>query len=272
MPEGDTIHRLARRLAPVLADHEVIAAQLPRLVRQLPVPSTCTGIEAVGKHLLMRFVATGATEAVILHSHLRMTGSWRAHERSTPTRIVRPSRSDGGLRARLRTATHDVVCRDAPIVEVFDEAARFRHPTLSQLGPDLVRADTDPVAAAERAARLGAPDRLVVEVLLDQRIAAGIGNVYASELAFLCGVDPRTPWGQVPPEARTCLYGHGARLLRANLDTVRRTTVPDAPEGSLWVYERAGRSCRRCGTAIVVRRLGAGARPTWWCPSCQPGQ
>ncbi len=267
MPEGDTIHRLARRLAPVLDGVDLVAADLPRLVRVLPVPTTGVGVTARGKHLLMHFRSDGAESALVLHSHMRMTGSWRVSERSTPVRYARSR-----VRARLRTATHDVTCLDAPVVELLDEGALARHPVLSRLGPDLVLPDTDPAQAADRATRLASGDLPVVEVLLDQRLAAGIGNVYASELCFLCGVDPRTPWGEVAPAARTCLYEHAARLLRANLTTTRRTTVPDAPAGSLWVYERADRACRRCSTPIVVRRLGTGARPTWWCPSCQPAQ
>lgn len=267
MPEGDTIHRLARRLTPVLADVDVVAAELPRLVRSLPVPATGLDVTARGKHLLMRFRPAGTDSALVLHSHLRMTGSWRVGERSTPTRFARSR-----VRARLRTASHDIVCLDAPIVELLDEAALARHPALSRLGPDLVHPDTDPGVAAERASRLGSGDLAVVEILLDQRIAAGIGNVYASELCFLCGVDPRTAWSDVDPTTRHCLYEHAARLLRANLTTSRRTTVPDAPAGSLWVYERADRPCRRCRTPVLVRRLGLHARPTWWCPTCQPAQ
>jgi endonuclease-8 len=161
------------------------------------------------------------------------------------------------------------VCFDAPVVELLDAAAVDRHPALRRLGPDLCLPGADLDAALDRMGRIPEPDRILVEVLLDQRVAAGIGNVFASELAFLARRHPLDRLDAVDVATRRVLLEDATRLLRANLERARRTTVPGAPDGSLWVYGRDGQPCRRCGTSIRVARVGDGARPTYWCPRCQ---
>jgi endonuclease VIII len=261
MPEGDTVHRAAGRLHAVLTGRRLGILQAPRLgVAMPPVGVTVTCIEARGKHLLVRF-----DDGHVLHTHLGMNGSWRTSTTATPLRV-------GRSRVRVVLADDRVraVCLDAPVVELLDEPAVQRHPMLRRLGPDLCRPEVDLDVVATAMARQPAA-RPLVDVLLDQSVAAGIGNVYASELAFLSGHHPLTSAGEVSAADWRHLVADAARLLRENIVLPRRTTVPGEPPGALWVYGRAGRPCRRCATTIITARLGTHVRPTWWCPSCQPG-
>lgn len=260
MPEGDTIHRSAATLRRALVGRTLTRLDAPRLARAMPVPGTgVDDVHARGKHLLVGF-----DDGHVLHTHMRMTGSWHVYPARQPWRL-------GRHRMRVVLADDDVqaVCFDAPVVELLDHEALARHPALSRLGPDLCLPDADLDAAVERMGRLPAPDRSLVEVLLDQRVAAGIGNVYASELAFMAGRHPLARLHDVDVATRRQLLEQATRLLRANLQRSGRTTVAGAPDGTLWVNGRDGRPCRRCGTAVEVAKVGDGARPTYWCPRCQ---
>lgn len=262
MPEGDTIHRSAATLRRALVGRALTRLEAPRLVRPMPGPGTAvTDVQARGKHLLVCF-----DDDHVLHTHMRMTGAWHVYRARQ-----RWQKGRGGMRAVLADDQVQAVCFDAPVVELLDRGAVARHPALSRLGPDLCVPDVDLDEALARMGRLPGPDRALVEVLLDQRVAAGVGNVFASELAFLAGRHPRTRLHDVDVATRQQLLADAARLLRANVARSRRTTVPGAPDGSLWVYGRDGRPCRRCGTAIRVAAVGDGARPTYWCPRCQLG-
>jgi endonuclease-8 len=154
------------------------------------------------------------------------------------------------------------VCFSAPVVEMVDSAAHERE----HLGPDLCGEDPDLDEALRRIDRLVAPETSVAEVLLDQRVAAGVGNVYKSEALFACGVDPFTPDGGLDPGTRRSLLETASRMLRANLGGWRRDTTGG---GGLAVYGRTGRPCHRCRTPILSRRHGTQARTTYWCPTCQ---
>jgi endonuclease-8 len=260
MPEGDTIHRTAATLRRALLGRHLTRLEAPRLPRAMPPPGTTVeGVEARGKHLLVAF-----DDGHVLHSHMRMTGSW--HVYPARERWRRPRRR---MRAVLADDEMQAVCFDAPVVELLDAAAVDRHPALRRLGPDLCLPGADLDAALDRMGRIPEPDRILVEVLLDQRVAAGIGNVFASELAFLARRHPLDRLDAVDVATRRVLLEDATRLLRANLERARRTTVPGAPDGSLWVYGRDWQPCRRCGTSIRVARVGDGARPTYWCPRCQ---
>lgn len=259
MPEGDTIHRTAATLRRVLLGRQLVAFEAPRLTGRGPTPGeTITGIEARGKHLLVRF-----SGGLVLHTHLRMTGSWHAYRPDDPW-----LRGAGTARVVLRTAEAVAVCFNAPVVELLDDGAVARHPALRRLGPDLCVADPDLDDALGRMAR--DDTRTVGDALLDQRIASGIGNVYRSEVCHLHGLDPRTPLRDVDPGTRRALLGTAADLLRRNLELPARTTVRGAPPGTLFVYGRAGRPCRTCGTTIEAARTGEHARIAYWCPRCQP--
>lgn len=261
MPEGDTIHRSAATLQRALVGRTLTRLEAPRLPREMPPPGTAVeGVEARGKHLLVDF-----DDGHVLHTHMRMTGSWHVYR-------ARERWRRGRNRMRVVLADDEVqaVCFDAPVVELLDDDAVTRHPVLRRLGPDLCLPDADLDEALERMGRIPEPDRILVEVLLDQRVAAGIGNVFASELAFLARTNPLAGLHDVDVATRRGLLEDATRLLRFNLTRSSRTTVPQSPDGTLWVYGRDGQPCRRCGTPIVLAKVGDGARPTYWCPRCQP--
>ena len=250
MPEGDTIWRTAARLRPALAGQTVIRFEAPRLVEKGPMPGTLIErVEARGKYLLIDF-GDGTT----LETHLVMTGSWHLYRVGERWR-----RSPGAARAVLEASSGWVaVCFSAPHVTL-KRSGRARH-----LGPDLTSPAPDLDAAVKRF------DRAIIgtsvgEVLLDQRICCGVGNVYKSEVLHAVGLAPTTRIEDLPLDVRRALVETSHRLLRANLDTGARRTVPEG----LAVYGRAGKPCRRCGTAIVRIVQGEHARSTYWCPGCQ---
>jgi len=166
----------------------------------------------------------------------------------------------------------EAVCFSAPVVRTYHRGGRNAlgqaDDPVAHLGPDLCTADVDLDLAGARMATIPDPGTTVAEVLLDQRVAAGIGNVYKSEVLFACGLDPFTPIEQVPDDLRRRLLEVATRMLRRNLSTARRTTV-SGPPGSVAVYGRQRQPCRRCGTPVRMVHHGAQARSTYWCPRCQ---
>ena len=256
MPEGDTIHRAANRMRPALAGHELVRFEAARLVGDRPRPGErIDGVEARGKHLLVHF-----SGGLTLRTHMKMTGSWhlyRAGERwQKGAHLARAVvEADSGWVA---------VCFQAPIVETYHRAAGEPLP-LAGLGPDLAAADPDLDAAVERVATIADQGAEIADALLDQRIAAGIGNVYKSEVLFLHGLDPFTPVADVAPDHLRRIFETAHRLLRANLDSHHRTTYG----GGVAVYGRRGQGCPRCGTPVRTRAQGPMARSTYWCPECQ---
>jgi endonuclease VIII len=255
VPEGDTIHRAARRLRPALEGAELRRFEATRLVGAQPrLGEVIDGVEAVGKHLLMHF-SSGLT----LQTHMRMTGSWHLYR--VGERWQKP---DHLARAVVGVDEWVAVCFSAPVVRTF-VASRPDSP-VAHLGPDLCLTAPDLDDAVRRMADLAEPDTSIAEVLLDQRIASGIGNVYKSEALFACGVDPFTPMRWVDRDMRHRLLATAARQLRANLGSGPRSTVP----GGLAFYGRQRQPCRRCGVPVRATHQGPRARVTFWCPACQP--
>lgn len=264
MPEGDTIFRAARTLHGVLAGRTVTRLASPRAgieplaARLRVVGSTVVGVEARGKHVLMRF-SSGA----VLHTHMRMHGSWHTYRRATRWR--KPAHA---MRVLVETGEVLAVCFDAPVVELLAPGEEAQHPALSTLGTDLLGPDFDPARA--KAALRARPDVEIAVALLDQRALAGIGNVYKSEVLFLCGVDPFRRVASLDDAALDALVATAARLLRRNLASSGRRTTESQAGPPLWVYRRKGEACRRCGRAVERRLQGDQGRSTYWCPGCQP--
>jgi endonuclease VIII len=256
VPEGDTLQLVAARLRPALAGRAVTGFEAPRLRGERPRSGDrVEAVEAQGKHLLVHF-AGGLT----LRTHLRMSGSWHLYRRGERWRRPRGQ-------ARVVLDVEDgwqAVCFAAPDVETY-RRDRSGSRALDALGPDLGRPGADLDAVVERLATVAAPETEIAVVLLDQRVAAGIGNVYKSEVCFACRLDPFTPLGELDERSRRRVYEVAHRLLQANLGGGPRRTHA----GGLAVYRKAGRPCPRCGAVIRVRRQGQHARPTYWCPSCQ---
>jgi endonuclease-8 len=262
MPEGDTIFRTAESLRRWIGGREVTAARSRAGTAPVPrvIGTTVERVEARGKHLLIEF-----SNGDILHTHMRMTGAW--HVYPTGERWRRPAAT---ARVVLECGDRVAVCFDAPVVELLRPGGDRAHPALASLGPDLLDPAFDPAIAVRRA-RQRSGERAVAELLLDQRVAAGIGNIYRSEALFLCGIDPFTPVVALDDERLERLYRVAAGLLRANATlgtTFDRETGGGA--GRPWVYGRRGRLCRRCGTPIRAMALGEQARTVSWCPTCQP--
>jgi len=254
MPEGDTIFRVAARLRPVLAGQPLVRIEASRAIGRKPPPGTMIEtVEAVGKHLLIAFA-----DGIVLRTHLRMSGSWHIYR--TGERWQKPAHL---MRALVEVDGWVAVCFSAPVVE-FE-----RQPAIGHLGPDLCGVDVDLDDCLRRLAALADPSTELADVLLDQRIACGVGNVYKSEVCFAERISPRSPIGQVSDDRRRRLLATASRQLKANLGGGPRTTV-SGPPGSLAVYGRAGQPCRRCATLVRVARTGPHARSTYWCPTCQP--
>jgi len=229
-----------------------------------PRPRPGTGIaavEAYGKHLLVDF-----SDGFVLRTHLGMSGRWDLYGSGERWRQPRHL-----ARAVIEVPDHVAVCFSAPTVELTRRRPGAEGPTadLDHLGPDLCRPDADLGVALARMASIPAPTTGIAEVLLDQRVAAGIGNVFKSEVLWACRVHPLTPLADVDDRTRLRLLRTAAHQLAESLRTGDRTTVSGRP-GTLAVYQRRRRPCPRCGTLVVGRRTGDQQRSTYWCPTCQP--
>ena len=157
----------------------------------------------------------------------------------------------------------EAVCFNAPVIEYIP--TRTERDRVGHLGPDLTREGVDLDAAVRRFEQVDQSTEIGV-ALLDQRVACGVGNVYKSEVCWLERVNPFTPVGVVDHDTRRVLLATSSRLLQANVHTSRRITY----RGALAVYDRSGRPCRRCATAVRSHKQGDDARMTYWCPTCQP--
>jgi formamidopyrimidine-DNA glycosylase len=257
VPEGDTVFLAATRLNAALAGQTLTRTdfRVPRIATVDLVGRTVERVVSHGKHLLFR-IAGGVT----LHTHFKMNGSWH---------LYRPGERWKGpewqVRALLETASWVAVGFRLAVVDLLHTARE--HEVLGHLGPDPLGPEWD---ADEALRRLTAePDRAIGDTLLDQRVMAGPGNVWKSEICFLRGVDPGTPVGRLSrPERLVALV---KELFEANRTTGSQITTGDfRPGHTHWVYGRAGRPCRRCGTPIRVRGPREPERVTYWCPACQP--
>ena len=258
MPEGDAVWRAARQLHDALAGRMLTRSdfRVPRFATSDLTGRTVTEALSRGKHLLIRVDGD-----ISVHTHLRMDGSWRIGPASGyPLR-------DHRIRLVLANTEWEAVGRLLGVVEVLRTSQESR--AVGHLGPDLLGPDWD---AAEAVRRLTAdPARAIGEAVLDQRNLAGIGNIYKTEALFMRGVSPWRAVGQVDELVE--LVELARQLLEANKERAGHVTTGDAGPGRQnWIYGRAGRPCRRCGTAIRQGNQGPdlAERVTYWCPRCQP--
>ena len=258
MPEGDVVWRTARQLHEALAGRVLVRSdfRVPRFATTDLTGRAVTGTASRGKHLLTRVEGD-----ITVHTHLKMEGSWRISAAAGyPLR-------DHRIRLILANDAWQAVGFLLGIVEVIRTSREEN--AVGHLGPDLLGPDWD---AGEAVRRLSAdPDRTIGEALLDQRNLAGIGTIYRAETLFLRGVSPWRKVGDVT--ALADLVELARRLLEANKDRVGTVTTGNSARGAqVWVYGRAGRPCRRCGTPIRRANLGPPLedRIAVWCPRCQP--
>jgi endonuclease-8 len=274
MPEGDTIFRAARTLNRALAGElvtrfETAYAPLASVHDQTPVTGrTIESVESRGKWLLLHFSGD-----LILVTHMLMSGSWH---------IYRPGerwkRSRSHMRVVLGTPAWEAVAFDVPVARFHTAQSLEQHTAIPALGPDLLGESFSKDEATRRL--LAHPDEEIGNILLDQRVLAGIGNVFKSEICFACGVHPFRLVSTLNKHEIECLLDNARKFLSANTGPNspsaivtytgwRRTTGSGDEAARLWVYRRNGHACRRCGTAILMRKQGPGARSTYWCPQCQ---
>jgi endonuclease-8 len=248
MPEGDSIHRVAQRLQTLVGEQLEVETPHPR-ARATGVAGRLDGrrllgVEAAGKNLLLRF-----EDGLVLRSHLRMKGRWQVIERNgTSTRRGMPW-------LVLRGVSAEAILWHGPVLELDD--ARVRN-----LGPDIL---ADPADLDEMVERLRAADQSIAigEAVLDQRLVAGIGNMWRAEALWRAQVSPWVRLGDVTDEDLRSLLTEAAQLMRRSLDSGLRQRA---------VYRQAGHPCPRCGTPITSRGQGDANRIAYWCPTCQGGE
>jgi endonuclease VIII len=274
VPEGDTIFRSARALHQAFAGKtvtrfETAYAPLASVNDQSPIAGrTIEQVESRGKWLLIHFSGD-----LILVTHMLMSGSWHIYRVGE-----RWKRARSHMRVVVGTSDLQAVAFDVPVARFYTARTLQRFAGVAALGPDLLGKG---FAVDEAQARLlDHGEEEVGNVLLNQRVLAGIGNVFKSEICFACGVNPFRRVATLRAQEIECLLATARRFLAANVvdgagDGIvtytggRRTTGSSDPTARLWVYRRAGSECRRCGAAILTRKQGPGARSTYWCPECQ---
>lgn len=260
MPEGDTIHKLADYLAPMLTGRKILAG-LARTTDAVDLKgSRISKVFAQGKHL---FIALDNNR--LLRSHLGMWGSW--HKYAKGELWQKPQHQASII---LDTGDRIFVCFNAAQVEILRRTGVRQRTLQVTLGPDLLVDQVEYKKILIRARDLFSADAPLLDVLLDQRVACGIGNVYKSEVLFLAGCNPKVHLGQINDEQLERLYRLASLLLKQNKHggpRVTRRVNDDA--GKLWVYGRKGKPCLRCEDFIRSARIGKGMRSTYWCQTCQ---
>jgi endonuclease-8 len=259
MPEGDTLHRVAFQITAQIVGKRVEAA---RARAELPRAPELAGqqlerAEARGKHLLLDF-----ENALSVHSHLGMTGSWHIYPRGERWR--KPAQRAA---LALRFDSHDLVCFSPKMIELQSTRRVHRNRFVTGLGPDLLAEDFD---EAEALRRLRAHGHLSLgEALMQQQLVAGIGNVYKSEVLFMNRLDPFAAVSSCSDEALLACLRSARRFMRRNLEGLRRKFRGSTHGDRLWAYRRRGMPCLECRTPIEMRRQGETARSTYYCPRCQ---
>jgi endonuclease-8 len=267
MPEGDTIHSAAQRIGAVLVGREIrqIEAPQPRhALDRWPQRLEGRGVRAVdarGKHLFLRFEGD-----LTLHSHLRMRGRWSVYRRGERWR-----RAARRAWLVIRTDEHEVVQFDGPVLELMTDSRTRFDQRLAALGPDLLAEDFDERAFLRRL-RADDQTRGIGDALLDQRTAAGIGNVWKSEGCFLAGIDPWRPLAATSDDEALAIVRGIRPLMRLSVERGGRIVTHEPRrrgDSPMWVFERHGHPCRHCDTVIRARGQGDDNRTTYWCPRCQ---
>jgi endonuclease-8 len=283
MPEGDTIYRSARAMQQALGGKvctgfETGLAKLARVNDDAPIAGrVIEKVEARGKWLLVHFSGDR-----ILVTHMLMSGSWHLYRPGERWRMGR-SRMRAVIRAGDVNGEWEAVAFNVPIAEFHTARSLERSSQIPKLGPDVL---ADEFTVAGGVARLAAygrehPGAEIAVVLLNQRVLAGLGNVYKSEVAFAAGVNPFRAMRTITSKEMETMVDFAQRYMKANVvdgtsggivtySGNRRTTHAMNREERVWVYRRQGKECRRCGATVLMRRQGEQARSTYWCPTCQP--
>ena len=244
MPEGDSLHRIARRLQPLVGERVEAESPHPQAQATGVAPRIdglrLEGVEAVGKHLLLRFEG-----GVVVRSHLRMRGRWRVGARGTV--------AGGRPWLVLRGGAWEAVLWNGPVLELGAGPA-------ARLGPDILDVPPDVEGMLARLRRAD-PSLPLGEALLRQQLVGGIGNMWMAEALWEARLSPWRRLAELDDGELRLALETSHRLMRAALDGGRSARR---------AYRRAGRPCGRCGTPIRSRGLGDENRTAYWCPACQP--
>ena len=279
MPEGDTIFRSARAMQQALGGKlctgfDTGLAKLARVNDDTPLAGRMIEkVEARGKWLLVHFSGD-----LILVTHMLMSGSWHLYRTGEKWWMGRDR-----MRAAIFTADRQAVAFNVPVAEFHTARSLERYSQIPKLGLDLLGSEYSIAGGIARLREYGRehPEAEIAVVLLNQRVLAGLGNVYKSEVAFAAGVNPFRAMSTLTDREVEVMAEVAQRWMQVNVadgkgDGIvtyagnRRTTGNSNREERLWVYGRQGQECRRCGAPIEMRKQGEQARSTYWCPACQP--
>jgi endonuclease-8 len=259
MPDGDSIHRSASALRTALVgksmrcfDANVLEGPVPQAGRVIE------NVERQGRHLLLEW-----DDGLVLDTQLRLNGVWHVYR---PTdRWRRPHTQ---MSAAIQVGDWTAVCFGALHVETYRRADQRRHPGMGRVGPDLSRADTDLGTVVNLLLAHPDPDARLADVLLDQRVMCGVGNVVRCEVLWATGLSPYAPVGRLSERDAIRLANTAATMLRTSL-RVGRSEVAPVSAPPLAVYGRTGQRCARCADSIESRPMGRGRQMLYWCSGCQ---
>ncbi len=257
MPVAD-IARTASTMRTALIGHPMVRFDAPRLIGPVPQAGRMVEtIEARGKHLEVTW-----DDGIVLDTHLKGKSEWHVYRQGSPWR-----RSWDKLRASIQTDDFVAVCFDAPVVETYRQPDRQRHPGRGRLGPDLTLV-TDPGEAVDLLLAYPEREARLRDVMVDQHVMQGVGNVYCCEVLWAAELSPWAHIGDLTHHDALLIVSTAAKMVRVNQGRIRRATTQHTP-GGLAVYGRCGQGCIRCHETIGARPVGRGSRMLYWCPGCQ---
>lgn len=262
MPEGDSVYRFAATVRAALDGQVIRAARtggpgpVPRV--ELLKGQRCSGVETIGKNMVIRF-----DNGLALRGHLRMYGAWHVYRHGQPWR-----RSPDQVRLVLETDDAVVVNFSAPVIELLQQRALPAHAPIAALGPDLLADDFDPGEALQRFRDPMLSGQFIGDAIMDQRVMAGVGNIWKHETLFRCGLNPWRTVGDLSNSDLERVVTTARDLLRASAGLPGPLSARGRPRS--YVYMRSGHPCLRCFTRIRSAPQGQDVRYTAWCPRCQP--
>ncbi|MEK7295544.1 MAG: hypothetical protein AAB018_03320, partial [Actinomycetota bacterium] len=246
-------------LRTALLGKELLRFEAPQLIGIRPgIGRVIEEVRSHGKHIEIIW-----DDGVVLHTHMRLFSSWdlyRVGERWKKSKD----------RARVMIVVSDwiVVCFNAAVVETYKDFDPRRHPILGRHGPDLTRSNADLEECVDRIMNYQERDTTIAEVLLDQRVMCGVGNVYRCELLWACEIHPWAHVGSLKRGECREIVRLASEMIQANLDHTPHNRGSES-DGGLAVYGRQGKHCHRCGDVIKVTHHGEAHRVLYWCPNCQ---
>ena len=262
MPEGDAVYRFAARLDDALSGKTIVAARahgpgpVPQVARL--VGATCLGADSQGKNLFVRF-----DNGLALRGHLRMYGTWHVYRPGESWRFP-----ENQARLVLEVADAVVVNFNAPVIELLEDRAIAYHRPIEALGPDLLAETFDAQEAFRRFRDPVHASRTIGDAIMDQRIMAGVGNIWKHETLFRCRINPWSTVAELDDDAIHEIIDVARNLLLASVHRPNNLGIGRRPK--MFVYMRGGQPCLRCHTRLRRARQVEDIRFTAWCPVCQP--